>query len=282
MSHRAIGPLLVLGGLVCIQSSAAIAAPVLGSLGVSGVVGARFFCGAIVLLVFTRPRLRGRSREEWVQILIYGLAMSGMTAGFYSAVDRLPLGTAATLVYLGPFCVAIASIRRRWELLLPVVALIGVILISRPSSDVSSAGIVFGLLAGAGAASYTVFAQRVGHASPGLDGLALSTSVAAVLFLPASVHTLANVDAQQATRIAIAGVMGVCLGFALDFTGIRRSSARVASTLYSLEPAIAAVLGAALLGQGLEANTMLGLMLVVCAGLGAAATVPTRPRQGEY
>jgi inner membrane transporter RhtA len=277
-ASRAFGPLLVLSGVTCIQLSAAISQPLLGVLGVMGVVGTRFLVGAVALLLLARPRLRGRRRSQWGGIVVYGVAMCAMTTGFYSAVDRLPLGTAATLVYLGPFGVAVAFIRQRWEILLPIVALAGVVLISRPSSHVSAAGIVAALLAAAAAASYTLFAQRVGHASPGLDDLALSMGVAAALLLPFWARTLGTADAHDLAVVASAGLIGVALGFTLDFLGIRHSSARVASTLYSLEPALAAVLGAIVLSQRVEPSTLVGMVLVVAAGITAAITVPSRRR----
>ncbi|MGI8433367.1 MAG: EamA family transporter [Nocardioidaceae bacterium] len=277
MKRRTFGPLLVLGGLVCIQSSTAISQPLLAPLGVAGVAGARFLVGASALALLTRPRLQGRSRTEWLGIIVYGVVMCAMTTAFYNAVARLPLGTAATVVYLGPFCVAVAFIRRRWELVLPIIALAGVALISRPSSHVSVAGIMFGLVAAAAAASYMLFAQRVGHTSPGLDGLCLSMAIAAMLLLPFSVRTLATVDVHQAVLIAVAGLVGVTIGFSLDFSGIRRSTARVTATLYSLEPAVAAVTGAILLSQGLDLPTLVGLVLVVSAGVAAASTAPAAP-----
>lgn len=274
-----LGPLVILCGLVCVQASAALSAPLFSSLGVTGVVSTRLLFGAVVLLGFVRPSLRGRSRADWVAIVVYGLAMSAMTVAYYNAVDRLPLGTASTLMYLGPFGVAVASIRRRWEIPLPVIALAGVVLISRPSSSASSGGIAFGLLGACAAALYTLFAQRLGHSSPGLDGFSLSTALAAVLFLPFSAHAIAAVDMHQLMTLASAAFVGVALGYGLDFSGIRLSSARVASTIYSLEPAIAAVLGAVILGQTIERSTLLGMALVIGAGVAAASTVASPSRR---
>ena len=100
--------------------------------------------GAVALLVCLRPRLRGRSRQEWGAVAALGAGIAAMNAAFYQAVELLPLGIAATLLYLGPFAVAVSRTQVGPRLLLPVSALVGVGLVSRPSGDAPPTGILVG------------------------------------------------------------------------------------------------------------------------------------------
>jgi len=139
------GAALVVMSCAAVQSAAAVSSSLFDQLGVTAVVGLRQLVAAVFLGVVVRPRLTGRSRRQWVIVLVFGAAIAAMNLTFYHAVAVLPLGVAATLLYLGPFSLAAASIRRRWEIVLPVMALIGVALVSRPTGDVSAAGIIIGL-----------------------------------------------------------------------------------------------------------------------------------------
>ena len=55
--------------------------------------------------VRTAPRL----------LLLFGLALAGMNLGFYEAIDRIPLGTAVTLEFIGPLTIALITSHRRLD-----------------------------------------------------------------------------------------------------------------------------------------------------------------------
>lgn len=137
---------------------------------------------------------------------VYGAAMAVMNVAYYCTVGRLPLGVAATLLFLGPFVVAVASARAWREALLPAVGLAGVVLVTEPGGTVEWAGIAFGLLSALALACYTVFAQRVGRASTGLEGLALSVCISAMLLLPFSIPAAPSVNGSDWGLVAVSGV----------------------------------------------------------------------------
>lgn len=152
---------------------------------------------ATVLLVLVRPSLQGRPRRAWAGIALYGIAMATMNLLFYAAVHRVPLGIAVTLEFLGPFTVAVLGTRSRRGAALPVIALAGVVLISNPTGGMTVPGLLFGLGAAVAFGGYTLLAGRVGGASPGFSGLALSVTVAALALAPFSVAAIPHLSGGQ-------------------------------------------------------------------------------------
>lgn len=137
---------MVMVGSLGIQTSSSLSASLFGALGPIPVSSMRMLVAAIVILALTRPKLAGRSKGEWLGIVIYGLAMAAMNVCLYSAIDRIPMGVAVTLEFLGPCVVALAGSHHWREGLCAVVALVGVGLISfTPGGYFNPAGYLFAL-----------------------------------------------------------------------------------------------------------------------------------------
>jgi inner membrane transporter RhtA len=270
--RTALSVSLVLGACASIQVSAALAAKLFDDVGTLGVSGLRMAIAALVLLALARPRPTRIPREAWLGVLLYGVAMAAMNVLFYNAVARLPLGVAVTLEFLGPFTVTFLAARGRRDVLLPVLALAGVALVSNPTGGMNAAGAAFGLAAACAFGSYTLLAGRVGAASPGFGGLALSVIVAALVLSPFSVAVAPHVPAGDWPVLAASGVIGVALAFSLTFTAARWTTPRVIGTLFAADPAMAALVGAAALGQRLTLPVLLGIALVALAGAGVSWT----------
>ncbi|WP_331761871.1 EamA family transporter (plasmid) [Streptomyces anulatus] len=275
-----LGAGLVLVSCLSVQASAALASTLFDRLGAPAVAGLRQLCAALVLMVLVRPGVRGHTRQEWAGMVVYGAAMAVMNVAYYGAVGHLPLGVAATLLFLGPFVVAVASARAWREALLPAVGLVGVVLVTEPGGTVAWAGIVFGLLSALALACYTVFAQRVGRASSGLEGLAVSVGISALLLLPFSLPAAPGVNGSDWGLVAVSGVVGVALAFTLDFRAVKMAGAKVVATLFSLDPLMGALVGALALAESLSAPVLVGMGLIVSAGAMAtwrAERLPASP-----
>lgn len=264
--RTAISVVLVLGACASIQVSAAIAARLFDDVGTFGVSALRMAIAAVALLALTRPAVRRVPPETRYGVLLYGVAMAAMNVLFYNAVARLPLGVAVTLEYLGPFVVAFVGIRGRLEAALPVLALAGVALISKPTGGLDPLGLVFGLGAACAFGGYTLLAGAVGSASSGYSGLALSVTVAALVLFPFSVAAAPHVRLRDWLLLAASGLIGVALAFSLTFTAARLSPPRVIGTLLAADPAIGALVGAAALDQSLGLPILVGIGLVVVSG----------------
>jgi inner membrane transporter RhtA len=265
-------------GATSIQWSAALVQPAFAQLGPLATSGWRFLAGAVVLLVVTRPRLRAWRIEQWRAAVILGVTVAFMNVCFYQAISRIPLGSAVTIEFLGPLCVAVFG-RRSWRhFTLALLAALGVVLLSHPGGGVTLFGALLALGSGLGWAGYVFAAARVGGATSGFEGLAVSMTVSALVTLPWTVTKLPFVwhHPSLATRLVIVGLMSIVLGFAAELQALRRLSAAAAGVLMSLDPAIAFVVGAILLNERATSWVLVGLACVVAAGVGVTIdrTVP--------
>ncbi len=274
-------PLLVLGAILSVQVGAAVAATLIRELGPLFTVTLRLDAAAIVLLAIARPSLRGRSRRDWGAMAILGLTIALMNVCFYNAIARLPLGVVTTIEFLGPLGLAAAASRRPRDFIAVLVALAGVVAVSGALSASWDAldlvGLAFTLGAGAAWAAYIVATQSVGGRWRQLDGLAMAMIVAAALVTPfglASGQELA-ITAGQLALGAVVGILSSVVPYSLELLALRRIETRVFGILLSLEPAVAALVGFALLGQALGPTQVAGVALVVVA----SALVLTSQRQ---
>ncbi len=275
---------LALGSIVSVQCGSALATTLFDSVGPGGAVALRSAFGALALLALARgrlPKLRGVGRRD---VVLFGLALAGVNVLFYAALDRLPLGIAVTLEFVGPLGVAVFGSRRRRDLIWALLAAIGILLLSDGGGGgIDPLGVALALGAGGFWALYILQSDRVGSRYPGLGAAAMSASISAVLVAPlgiaqggAELLTPANL----AVGLAV-GVLSSAIPCALEMEALRRLPRAVFGVLMSLEPAVAATIGFLALSQGLAPAELLAIALVVvaCAGaLRSAATPP--PRDG--
>ena len=121
--------------MVCQEVGAAFAVTLFPAVGAVGMVSLRLaFSAAILMLVF-RPRLRGRSRADWMTVVAFGLSLAAMNVLFYEALARLPLGVTVTIEVLGPLILSVVVSRRASSWLWAVLAFAGVALLGRGGFD---------------------------------------------------------------------------------------------------------------------------------------------------
>jgi len=267
-----LGVALVLLASSSVQVSAVLAQTLFDHIDPFGVSGLRFATAAAVMFVFIRPKLRGRTRADWMLLALYGASIAAMNVFMYRALAFLPLGIAITMEFLGPFAVAILASRRPRQALFAVLGLVGVVLIARPSSGFDLIGLVFGALAAVSLASYIVLADRVGKQGGGSSELAIAFVVAALLTAPFSITAVGSVTWADVPVLAISALLGVVLAFTADFLAVKVTGARTVAVLLALDPVLAATIGAVALGERLDALTLAGMVCVSIAGGLAAFT----------
>jgi inner membrane transporter RhtA len=271
---------LVLGAIASVQFGSAIAATLFARVGPGGAVFLRLITASIVLVAVWRPRLRGRGPRELLLAATFGLVLAGMNMSFYQALHRIPLGIAVTIEFVGPLGVAIAASRRRIDLLWVALAAGGIAALARGGSHgLGGVGVGFALLAGALWAAYIVLNARLGRAFEGGTGLALSMCVATLVAMPLGLtdggwHLLE--PRSMALGLAV-GMLSSAIPYSLELEALRRIATSVFGVLMSLEPAMAALAGLIVLGQGLGPRAILGIALVVAASVGALRGAPEAP-----
>jgi inner membrane transporter RhtA len=267
-------PALAVGSMLSVQLGAALSTHLFDALTPAGSAWLRLAVAGAVLLAWARPRL---GRRTLAAAALLGVASAGMTLAFVEALARIPLGTAVAIEFLGPLGVAAVRAHRPAAAVWPALALLGVVGLTEPwTGRVDPAGVAFAAAAAAGWAAYLVLTQRVGSAAPGVGGLAVSLGVAALVAAPvAAGPALSGLSwPLLAQGVGLAALVPL-LPYVLELAALRRMTLAAFGTLMALEPAIATLLGLALLGQAPAAVQVAGVALVVAAGIGAQRTART-------
>jgi inner membrane transporter RhtA len=276
---------MALGSIVSVQCGAALATTLFDSVGPLGAVFLRSLFGALALLAMAHrslPSLRGG--RPW-DVVLFGIALAAVNLSFYAALDRLPLGIAVTLEFVGPLGVAVFGSRRRRDVVWALLAAAGILLLSDGTGGggIDPLGAALALTAGGFWALYILQSARVGKSYPGLGGLAVAATISAVLVAPFGIVQGGGqllTPSHLAVGLAV-GLFSSAIPFALELEALRRLPNAVFGVLMSLEPAVAAAVGFVALSQGLALIEVVAIALVVtaCAGALRSAATPA-PRDG--
>jgi inner membrane transporter RhtA len=274
MTSARTGTGLALASMLCVQLGLAASVGLFDRIGPEGAALLRLAWAGVILLVLVRPRPGDYDRTSLLACVALGVVTAGLTMLFMAAVDRLPLGTASALEFLGPLGVAATRSRGLRLLVWPALAAVGVLLLTEPwHGGADPVGVGFALGAAFCWAAYILLTQRVGDQVSGIQGLAVSMPVAA---LAATAVTGPSVVGKLTPELLLAG-LGLALlvpviPFGLEMIALRRLTSAAFGTLMSLEPAIALAVGLLLLGQLPGWVAVAGVGLVVTAGVGAERT----------
>ena len=281
-SGRAASISLVIVAIVSVQTGAAFATELFDEVGPVGTVMLRLAFAALLLVAIWRPSLTALRGAHTRDVVAFGIALAGMNTSFYLALDRIPLGIAVTLEFVGPLGVAFAASRQRADFVWAGLAAAGIVLLSPGLGDgLDALGAVLALLAGVFWGAYIVLSARIGRAFSGGDGLALAMLVAAAVLLVPGVAASGG-DLLDPTVLAVGlavAVLSSALPYSLELEALRRLPQGTFGVLMSLEPAVAAMVGFVGLGQGLSATEVVAIVLVVAASAGALRAAPP-PAEG--
>ncbi|MFK0113582.1 EamA family transporter [Streptomyces sp. NPDC091217] len=252
-------------------SVAALAFPVLGPL---GVVAVRQCVAAVVLGAVGRPRLWRFTAAQWRPVLGLALVFAAMHLSLYAAIERIGLGLAVTLEFLGPLAVALAGSRRRVDLVAAVAAAAAVVVLTRPTPTTDYPGIALALLAAACWACYILLNRTVGARLPGLEGSAAAAAVSGTFYLPVGVWALWHRPPTAAAMgcALAAGILSSAVPFLADLLALRRIPAHFFGVFMSVNPVFAALAGLILLGQRLDGLAWLAIAVIIAANAAAVST----------
>lgn len=270
-------------GMVSLQYGATIAKNLFPVVGAAGTSALRVGFSALILIAVWRPWRRSLARREAGWIALYGITLGVMNLLFYLAIARLPLGPAVAIEFAGPLAIALIASRRTTDFLWIGVAVagLGLLLPIAPTSPLDPLGVALALGAALAWALYILFGQRAGRIDGG-QAVSLGMLVAALVAAP---FGLAEAGAALlAPGVLMAGLLVALLSsalpYSLEMVALRRLDRKSFGVLMSLEPAVAACAGFALLGERLGAVQWLAIGLVIAASVGITATSrrPARER----
>lgn len=271
MTDRVPAWSLAVVAIVTVQLGAALSTHLFDDVGPGGTAWLRLAAGGLIFIAIVRPKFSKYSLAELRVPALLGVITAVMTICFLFALDRIPLGTTVAIEFLGPLGVAVFRSHSRRNLVWPALALAGVVLLTEPwSGQINLVGVLFAGIAALCWAAYILLTQAVGDRFSGLEGLAITIPIAAIVAtvvgLPQAWGHITPTVLLQAIGLAI---LLPVIPFALELLALRRLTAAAFGTLMALEPAIATLWGVVLLSQIPGALQFGGIVLVVIAGIGA-------------
>lgn len=257
-----------------IQLGAAIATHLFATLGPDGTVAIRVLISALLMALLTRVDLTtglALLKNHWRLLLPYGVCMAVMNLFFYMAIARIPLGAAVAFEFIGPLSVAAFTSRQPRHFIWIALAAVGIVLLSPLSgTDLDMTGVVFALLAGVGWAAFILLSRQVSARITGNAGLTLGMLIAAATLLPFGLPALPALFSNPTVLLLAFGVavLSTTIPFTLEFEALKKLPARNYGVLVSLEPVVAALVGAVLLSERLGIKGTIAVVFVVIASIG--------------
>ena len=268
------------GGVLCllsmssVQFGSAFSASAIAAYGPFGTTWLRLIWAAALLAIVVRPPILRYSRAQWQTAGLLGASMAGMTLCFFAAIERIPLGLAVAIDFLGPLAVATFAFGLGWRLVWPLIAGTGVLFLAHDGHGWvgDPTGILFAFCAATGWGLYIILMKKAGNAFEGLQGLSMSLIVAAIVATPFGLLEVSRMTVEGVVAVAGLALLVPLIPYALEMIALRRMSTSSFGILMSLEPAIGALAGFVVLSQPMTALQIAGTVLVVAASAGATAT----------
>jgi inner membrane transporter RhtA len=263
---------MMLGSGLSTQIGAATAALAFPVIGPAGVVAIRQWVAGIVLLAVGRPRFRSFTARQWRLVLSLAAVFATMNLTLYTSIDRVGLGLAVTLEFLGPLAVALAGSRRKIDLYCALAAAPAVVVLTRPQASTDYLGIGLGLVAAACWACYILLNRAMGRELPGVQGSGAAAAVSGLAYVPIGIVMLIKHPPTLATiaYALTAGVLSSAVPFLMDVLALRRVPAQFFGVFMSVNPVLAALVGLVMLDQHLDHLAWAAIGAIVTANAVAA------------
>jgi inner membrane transporter RhtA len=267
---------ILLVAIFSIQMGAGLAKnlfPVFGPIGTSFL---RVAFASIMLLLYFKPWRAKWSKDDLLATIPYGVSLGVMNLTLYLALERIPLGVAVAIEFLGPLSVAIFSSTKKQDFLWALLAAAGIYLLmpftSLDGRPLDPIGIVYALIAGLAWAVYIIFGQKSGNKGQGLASVSLAMTIAAFVILPAALTYSSQTLFQFNSYPFAIGVafLSSALPYTLELSVLKKIPKNTFSILMSLEPAIAALSGLIFLNEFLSPIQCLAIGCIIIASIGCS------------
>ncbi len=271
---RTRGTVAMMTGAASNQTGAAIGVHAFPAIGPVGVVAVRQLVAAVILLAIARPPLRRLTRAQWSPALVLAVIFGVMNLTLYSAIERIGLGLAVTLEFLGPLSIALLASRGLREVLLAAVAAIGVYVLVLPGPSSDLLGIGLALTAAVAWGCYIITNKTAGQRLPGLQAPAVASLISATAYLPVLIWLgiQGRLWGWPLALAIVAGLLSSAVPYAADLTALRYVPAQFFGTFSSIQPVFAALAGMLILSQWLNGHEWAGITIIVLANIIATRT----------
>lgn len=260
--------------MLSIQTGAGVAKSLFPLTGAAAAASLRLSFAALILIFLWRPWRYKFSKTQRMHLILYGSSLGLMNLSFYFALERIPLGLAVTLEFMGPLVLSMLSSRKPSDFLWAILSGVSIFLLM-PQKDISHSndliGILFALTAGLFWALYIVFGKKAGEYLGGGIAACIGMIIAALVVLPFGLSLnpsgLLNISVLPlALGVAI---LSSALPYSLEMIALKKIPTKTFSILMCLEPAIATLIGFFMLQESLSIMQMIAIGCVMMASLGS-------------
>ena len=257
---------------------AAVAAVLFDQLAPSGVALLRVLGAALIIVLLRRSWQQRWERAVLARAGAFGVSLAAMNLCFYLAMDRLPLGNAVAIEFIGPVAVAAVGARTLRSAGALALAVAGVGVLAGVEAEGTVTGVAFALLAGAFWAGYILLGHRVARSPASVDGLGLGMLAGAVAISPFGAAAVGGaLDAPLVLALGVTtGLLSNVIPYRIDQVVMRRVDPHRFALLQALLPATATIVGLAALAQVPSGQEALGIALVIAAIAAGRPNSPTR------
>ena len=243
------------------------------------ILAARYVINTLLLVAIFAPRhgweMIRTNNGRLVFLRACALAISSLCAGL--ALQLMPLAETISIIYLAPFGIVLLSgplLKERVRFaswVATIAGFAGLLVIVRPGSGLSFAGIIFALLAAAGAVVYHMLSRSLAKTETTMAMLFHASFVGMIIycaFLPWNLHVPVPGGLDLVLFIAT-GVMSF-IGHFLFTVAYRQAPASLLAPVNYMHVAWATGLGWLVFNHIPDVLTFLGIGMVAAAGIGNA------------
>lgn len=225
----------------------------------------RVIGAAIALVAVSRAWRERWTRAELGAAALFGIATALMNLFFYLAIERIDLGKAVTIEFIGPIAVAAVATRSVRNAVALLFAIAGVVVLGGGEIEGNAVGLLFIGLASAMWAAYIVIGSRVARLDRGVAGLGIGLAIGALVIAPAGAPWSGEVwtSPRLLALCLLVGVFSNAIGYGIDQFTMRRIPIRRFSLLLALLPVTAAFIGWLVLDQRPSGIEAVGIALVL-------------------
>lgn len=258
--------------MLCVQSGASIAKQLFPVIGAAGTSMMRIGLSAILLTIINKPKVSALTLKQWKYSLFYGLGIGGMNLIFYFAIQRIPLGLAVTVEFVGPLLLALSLSRKVLDVVWALFACAGIMMIVPwDTNSVDPIGLLLAFMAGVFWAAYIVMGSRISKVMDSKTAVTTGMWIATLVILPFGIvgGQLGAMDWTIFVKALLVAVLSSALPYTLDMVALKQLPAKTFSVLTSLHPAFAALSGLIFLQEHLSLIQWVSISCVIIASLGS-------------
>jgi len=257
--------------MFCVQGGASFAKQLFPAIGPVATTALRIGLAAILLYLINRTKFWTFNKQQWFYCALYGIGIALMNLMFYMSIQRIPLGLAVTVEFIGPLFLAFLFSRKWLDVIWAILACVGILLIVPwKSNNIDLLGLGYAFIAGSFWAVYILVGGKVSKVLEGKHAVSTGMLIAAIFLIPFALWDGSVMDITPPIFVKglVVAILSSALPFSLDMVALSKMPAKTFSILMSLQPAVGALSGLILLHEYLNISQWISVLCVVVASVG--------------